>query len=555
MIAGRLDDHAEFEHAVADRRGLLGRRFEGVRVADHLDAEVQPDAVHGADDRVLVLQRLQSRLQMCADACGVLLQSLVAQHVEDGDTDRARQRAAAGRREEVALTGKPVGDRPAGDHRAERIAVAGRLRDRHDVGDDVLLLKAPEPFAEPAVPDLHLVGRSPDRRRRARPRTPAAGSRPAAPCRPHCRTPAPQMNAAGARPSAISPSICGHRLVRVAAGIGAAELAAEAVGRLHRVHPIRPGGKRIRVVGDRRRHRVGGVRPPVVGLADRDHVASARRRHRQPHRQIACLRTGVDQEHGVQRLGQRGGQPLAELDHRLVVEPRVRVELAQLTGGGVGDPRMGVAEHRDVVDHVEVATGRPWTSGSAASRVRSAAAVRSSAPAPARSSRRGATTDRLRGRVSGRAGSPSSGRGSRVSASQPGASSARRQLRRRWGTDRPHTEFGPLARARRPRAGRRRAAGSRAPVPTRHRQASARSRRPRKVRRCHRCARPPRRPTARRRGWSAAGHRPMPVAHDVGAVLAQRRGPAQPRLSESGDDQSGAVIDCGPCEFALDVGT
>ena len=66
VVAGRLDHHTEFEHAVADRRGLLRRGFERLRVADHLDAQVQPDAVHGADDRVLVLQRLQSRLQVCA---------------------------------------------------------------------------------------------------------------------------------------------------------------------------------------------------------------------------------------------------------------------------------------------------------------------------------------------------------------------------------------------------------------------------------------------------------------------------------------------------------
>ena len=38
------------------------------RVADHLDAQVEPDAVHGADDRVPVAQREQPRLQVRADA-------------------------------------------------------------------------------------------------------------------------------------------------------------------------------------------------------------------------------------------------------------------------------------------------------------------------------------------------------------------------------------------------------------------------------------------------------------------------------------------------------
>ena len=37
-----------------------------------------------------------------------------------------------------------------------------------------------------------------------------------------------------------------------------------------------------------------------------------------------------------------------------VIEPRIRVELAQLPGGGVGHPGVGVAQHGDVVDHVEV---------------------------------------------------------------------------------------------------------------------------------------------------------------------------------------------------------
>ena len=53
------------------------------------------------------------------------------------------------------------------------------------------------------------------------------------------------------------------------------------------------------------------------------------------------------------------GEPLAELDHRRIVEPRIRVQLAQLPGGGVGDPRVRMAQHGHVVDHVEVgAAGR-----------------------------------------------------------------------------------------------------------------------------------------------------------------------------------------------------
>ena len=153
--------------------------------------------------------------------------------------------------------------------------------------------------------------------------------------------------------------------------------------------------------------------------------------------------------------GSSGGEPLAELDHRLVVEARVGVEPAQLAGRGVGDPRMGVAEHRDVVDHVEVAPARRWTSGSAASRVRSAAAWVVVLLHLARSSRRGAPADRRASCDFGDAASPA------PVADPAERKPARRQLRRvnvRRGrrTDRPHAQFGPSAR----RACRERFAGA-----------------------------------------------------------------------------------------------
>ena len=144
--------------------------------------------------------------------------SLVAQHVEDRDADRARQRAAAGGREEVALTGKLVGDLPAGDHRAERRAVAGGLRDRHDVGDDVLLLKAPEPVAEPAVRDLDLVGNrqtAAGAHGRVQPLQVVVGQRHAAGIAVHRL-----RDERGGRPAVRDQAFdLGHRFVRVSAGI------------------------------------------------------------------------------------------------------------------------------------------------------------------------------------------------------------------------------------------------------------------------------------------------------------------------------------------------
>ena len=121
------------------------------------------------------------------------------------------------------------------------------------------------------------------------------------------------------------------------------------------MHPRRPGLQRVGVVGDRGRDGVGGVGPAVVGLGHRDDVVAAGGRHRQPQRQVVGLGAGVDQEHGVQRVGQGGGQPLGERDHDAVVEPRVGVEPAPLPRHRVGQLRMAVAEDRDVVDHVEVA--------------------------------------------------------------------------------------------------------------------------------------------------------------------------------------------------------
>ena len=231
--------------------------------------------------------------------------------------------------------------------------VAGRLRDRDDVGDHILLLESPEPVAEPAVGDLDLVG---DRQaaaathRRIHLFQVMVGQRHAARVAVHrLRDERRGRAAVGDQPLDL-----GHCLARITAGVGAAELAAEAVGRFDGVHPIRPSRQGVRIVGHRRGDGIGGVGPPVVSLANRDDIASAGGGHRQAQRQIACLRTGIHQEHGVEGLGKHGGQPLAELDDRLIVEARVRVQLPELPHRGVRDPRVSVAEHRDVVDHVEI---------------------------------------------------------------------------------------------------------------------------------------------------------------------------------------------------------
>jgi hypothetical protein len=158
MVTGGLDDDAEIQHPLTDCRRLLGGGLQRLGVADHLDTQVQAEPVHRADQRMLVAQPLQPCLEVSADAKSVVLQPLITQHVEHRHPDRAGQRAAAGRGEEVSLAGERISHRAAGDHRSERIAVAYRFGHRHDVGHRVLLLETPEPLAQPAVSDLHLVG-------------------------------------------------------------------------------------------------------------------------------------------------------------------------------------------------------------------------------------------------------------------------------------------------------------------------------------------------------------------------------------------------------------
>ena len=302
MVAGGLDDHPQFEHPVADGLGFAGRRFEGLRIPDHLHPQVEAETVHGSDDGVGVAQRLEPGLQVRTDPAGVVLQALIVQDVEYGHADRARQRAAPGGGEEVALAGEALGHRPAGDHRAERVAVADGLGHRHDVGHRALLLETPEPFAETAVADLHLVGD----------RQPPTGAHRGVDL---LQVAVGQRHAAGVAVDALADESrrgparghhrldAGHRVGGVAGRLVTPVLSAETVRRFHRVHPVGPGGQRIGVVRRRGRHGVGAVRPAVVGLPDRDDVAPAGGRGGQPDRQIACLRTGVDQEHGVQRIG------------------------------------------------------------------------------------------------------------------------------------------------------------------------------------------------------------------------------------------------------------
>ena len=310
--------------------------------------------MHGADQRVALGQLEDAGLEVVADGECVGLQALSLDLVEHGQPHHARHRAAAGRGEEVALGAVGVGDLPGGDHRTQRLPVAHRLGDAHDVGHHALLLERPEPPSGAAVAHLDLVG---DRQA-------AHGA--------HRRVDRRQVSVRQRHPAGVAvegfADECGgrfslrskvfddrHGLRRVPARIRAAVLPAVGVRRGHGVHPGRPGGQRVGVVGDRGRDRVGGVGPAVVGLRDGDDVVAAGGGHGQPQRQVVGLGAGVHQEHGVQRVGQGGRQPLGQLHHGFVVEPRVGVQPPPLPGHRVGQAGMAVPEHGHVVDHVEIA--------------------------------------------------------------------------------------------------------------------------------------------------------------------------------------------------------
>ncbi len=289
----------------------------------------------------------------------------------------------------------------------------------------------------------------------------------------------------------------------------------------------------------------------MVGLAHRDDVASSGGRHRQPESQIACLRTRIHQEYRVQWLRQHGGEPLTELHHGRVVEARVGVQLPQLTCRSVGDPWMGMAEDSDVVDHVEVrpARGRHQEVPPSALDLRRLGVVvllhlREAFIAPCQQVVV-AVRDGQRGKAKYL---------SRVAALRqpPRREFSGRQSWRGRRTDGLHLRLGPPARVEigdpitRPYS--RACSGDRRDVGQCDLVIVAAQRDALRVGRDN-LAVPRRHRAGVRRGPEADARR-----HHVGTVLAQRRCEHQPGLTKAGEHDGGAVFDCGPCEFVLDVG-
>ncbi len=136
--------------------------------------------------------------------------------------------------------------------------------------------------------------------------------------------------------------------------VGTAEAAAEGVRRFHRVHPVRAGFQRLRVVSDRSGDGIGGHRPAVVGLQHAEDVAPAAVGPGQANGQVVGFGAAVDHEHPVEAGGGQRQQAFGELADGRIVEARVGVQQRPLPRRFGDHARVAVAQHGDVVEHVQV---------------------------------------------------------------------------------------------------------------------------------------------------------------------------------------------------------
>ena len=281
------------------------------------------------------------------------------------------------------------------------------------------------------------------------------------------------------------------------------------------------------------------VRPPVVRLADGDDVPMAGRGQGDAQGQVVGLGPGVDQEDGVERVGQQRREPLGELDDGGVVEPGVGVEPPQLPVHRVGQPRVTVAQDGDVVHRVQVhpAVGVDEVLAPAALDPRRRGVV---VLLHGRERRRPARQQVVLalGRVPA-VGTPSSGLGSATTASHPGSSSAVTNSGTSSMPSSRHADAHPGPgrhgdERRRPRA----RASRRLPRAAPHRRSTARGRR-----RTAAVRRPATVPSHGARRVTSRSHQAStPVATFAGGKRRQRRGPGQPGLAEGGDDRPGAGV-------------
>jgi len=134
-----------------------GRVLAAGRAGD-LDAGDQAGAADIAEAGVLAGQVAEPGPQVISDGRGALGDALARQDVEDGEPGGRGGGGGGEGGEVLVVTGQAVGDLPAGDEGADRVAGAHRLAEGDEVGGDARGGEAPEGGADPPVAGLDLVG-------------------------------------------------------------------------------------------------------------------------------------------------------------------------------------------------------------------------------------------------------------------------------------------------------------------------------------------------------------------------------------------------------------
>ena len=159
LCGGRGAEQNPFlAHPVDDVGRRVHRGLERDAILHQLDAEEQPRAANVPNQAVSLAKRAEPLEQPCANPAGVSLEIVALDDVEDGQADRARDRAAAEGAEELHPVVERGGNLTGRDDGAERIAVADRLPEHDDVRNDAVSLEGVEMRAHPAVRALDFVG-------------------------------------------------------------------------------------------------------------------------------------------------------------------------------------------------------------------------------------------------------------------------------------------------------------------------------------------------------------------------------------------------------------
>ena len=253
----------------------------------------------------------------------ILLQPLVAQNLQRGDTGRRGYRIAAKGVEVTKRAAKRrhhIGARQYGGH---RIAIAHRLAHRHHIGHHANPVMPPEVCAQPPEPRLHLIGnqqpaRRPDHRRRLIQKPgihapkPLIGKERA---QHHPRKPMPRRFQLANRP--------GHmRGKRCRLPLPAPAHRAQRIGRRHQPH-MRRIAPDWRPAGRKHRCRRG---IPVIGIVGRNHPHLARHRLRHAQRNIIRLRSRAHHNGLRNPVAQMPRQPLDVIQHPVMQIPRMGVQ-------------------------------------------------------------------------------------------------------------------------------------------------------------------------------------------------------------------------------------